>query len=324
MTRIRGPVADEYRALLQSIVRDVESLDSDMLARVAPIIARAQQETEKALREWLARHDGEERFTTQKFRNALLQLREAGDAIGRIRPELEATIRAGTNRAGILATKHIERALLHFGDIFEGTVQPVALDSAVIMSKAENLLVSHYKASLRRYDAWARERLAVELAVGKIRGETIEQLGNRLERSVPEVFTGMRRRAHLVARTEVMNGYNEIHYQGLQEANAALDVELLMRWDSAMDHRRCPRCAALDGSVVPLNGKFKAEWKELRKGKPVTFSSTHQRPPAHPNCRCVLVPWAKEWGDLPGISKNPRPPETARVERSQWTQGPGS
>jgi hypothetical protein len=320
MTRIRGPMAEEYRSLLQSIVRDVESLDSDTLVRIAPVIARAQQETERALRAWLARQDGEERFTTQKYRNALLQLREAGDAIGRIRPELEKTIRQGTSRAGILATKHIERSLLHFGDIFEGTVQPVALDSAVIMSRADNLLVSHYRASLRRYDSWARERLALELATGKIRGESIEQLGNRLERSIPEVFTGMRRRAHLVARTEVMNGYNEIHKQGLHEAQESLDVELLMRWDSAMDHRRCPRCAALDGAVVALDGEFKAEWKELRAGKPVTFTSTHSRPPAHPNCRCVLVPWAKEWGDLPGMTKNPKPPETARVERSPWTQ----
>ena len=67
-----------------------------------------------------------------------------------------------------------------------------------------------------------------------------------------------------------------------------------MRWDASFDGRRCPACADLDGRIVEISGEFKARWKTAG-GK--SRQTTVERPPLHPNCRCVLVPWMDDWPD---------------------------
>jgi len=113
------------------------------------------------------------------------------------------------------------------------------------------------KSQWRRVDNAVRE--------GYLRGETNAQVAKRVsamyKRSVPEM--------RALTRTATMSLAQEAHNQ-FWDANA--DVIVAWRWDASMDYRVCPICAPLDGVEHSKRKAFKTQ------------------PPAHPNCRCQIVP----------------------------------
>lgn len=86
----------------------------------------------------------------------------------------------------------------------------------------------------------------------------------------------LRRRAEMIARTELMRASNsgqleiwrDAQQQGLLGPNAR------KKWLVADDDRLCPACEALSGETVLLGEMF---------------SAGVEAPPLHPNCRCTLV-----------------------------------
>lgn len=83
-------------------------------------------------------------------------------------------------------------------------------------------------------------------------------------------------RASTIARTEIIAAQNEGRAQGWQQlvdAGVLDKTKLAKQWDASHEGV-CPICDALDGDVVALDGLFSV-------GVP--------RPPAHPNCRCVVL-----------------------------------
>lgn len=79
-------------------------------------------------------------------------------------------------------------------------------------------------------------------------------------------------RALRVARTEVVTGYAQGSVEGYRQSG----VVKMKRWLTARDDRVDDHCLMneSDGAIV-LNA---------------SFSSGHDAPPVHPNCRCTLVP----------------------------------
>jgi len=78
--------------------------------------------------------------------------------------------------------------------------------------------------------------------------------------------TGMERsRAALIARTETMRAYNQVNEDQFRKHDIA-SVE----WLAAIDERTCDVCGAHHGQRYPID--------------------KHPEVPAHPNCRCILVP----------------------------------
>jgi len=73
-------------------------------------------------------------------------------------------------------------------------------------------------------------------------------------------------RAKTIARTEIINAYNTAAEKRYKEAGLS-ETEIL--WSTSFDERTCDICAGYDG---------------------MTLAQTGERPPAHPNCRCALVP----------------------------------
>jgi HK97 family phage portal protein len=77
-------------------------------------------------------------------------------------------------------------------------------------------------------------------------------------------------RALRIARTEVVAGYAEGSLEGYRQSG----IVRMKRWLSASDPDSLCALNIQDGAI-PLNA---------------SFSSGHSAPPAHPNCRCTLVP----------------------------------
>lgn len=296
-------------SMLRGLVSHVEYLPGPTLRRLAPLLGQAQGELEKDLRSWLAGLDGSERFTTQRYRQLLLQIRRSLETIRRITPEMVEGLRIGSNTAGILATQHLEQEVIRMSSLFTGSINMVSLDTAAILADSENLLLHRIKRSAARYTGDIPKEISRELAVGRLRGETLDELARRLERNIPHIFSKARRKAALVARTETMHAYNAHHKAGLEELLEEDDGYRMM-WDSTLDYRRCPQCASLDNAVIQIGDKrFKAEWNSGRPKARRKHKTTHRHPPAHPNCRCILVPWHVDWKKLPPRKENPPAPQ---------------
>ena len=82
-------------------------------------------------------------------------------------------------------------------------------------------------------------------------------------------------RATAIARTETTRAYSLGSLAAFEVSGQIDRVE----WLTAQDEKTCPICEPLDGRVVALGNPFDGG---------VYF------PPAHPNCRCALLPVLKE------------------------------
>lgn len=296
-----NPISD----VLWWVNSEVDKLSGIGLTRVREILDQAQIELKRDLQmaRWLGTDD---RYTAQIHRNALMQISGAIDHLNtQAKPELADTMRASGHAAGTLATSHLAHEVAAFSSIFEGTVRPIALEAASTIAKGNRLLWPRFKNSAARYVGQVRDDIRRQLAIGLIRGETVDQMTNRLARlggpkglvylkgraGDPEgraeiitegLFKRYRYWAERLVRTETVNAYNEVALIGMDELEKD-DPGYFKRWDAAVDGRLCILCRYYDDLVVPLHQNF-----------PLGFP----KPPRHPNCRCACVIWRKEWDEV--------------------------
>lgn len=130
--------------------------------------------------------------------------------------------------------------------------------------------------------AWLRENALsqAKLVVGTLKDEmririttgVKDGLGvNDITNNLAEFFDEQSEwRALRIARTEVIGGYAEGSLEGYRQSG----IVSMKRWLSASAPD--PLCGLnVQDGAIPLNA---------------SFSSGHSAPPAHPNCRCTLVP----------------------------------
>lgn len=115
------------------------------------------------------------------------------------------------------------------------------------------------------------KRLAATVRLGIAQGSTTEEIA----RAIAEAFDVSRGRARTLVRTAVTAAGTQAR-QKLLDANKSIIKGV--RWVSTLDGRTSAVCRARDGEVYPVD-----------KGP---------RPPAHPNCRSVVVPILKSWREL--------------------------
>lgn len=106
-----------------------------------------------------------------------------------------------------------------------------------------------------------------------------------LSRALDKASFLRRRRAERIARTEIAYAYNNGAFEAMKSLDEDPDVlfpgEIWVKeWSANLGPRTCPWCAELDGQIVGLVETFPAVTRRI----PNTFV-----PPAHPNCRCVIL-----------------------------------
>jgi len=144
------------------------------------------------------------------------------------------------------------------------------------------------KSQWRRVDNAVRE--------GYLRGETNAQVAKRVSAMYKRSVSEMR----ALTRTATMSLAQEAHNQ-FWDANA--DVIVAWRWDASMDYRVCPICAPLDGVEHSKRKAFKTQ------------------PPAHPNCRCHIVPVTELMREVEGEDEGERSIQELVKDKPQ--EGPG-
>ncbi len=99
-------------------------------------------------------------------------------------------------------------------------------------------------------------------------------------------------RSELIARTETIRASNSAADMAYQQSGV-VDKK---QWLTADDERLCPFCAEMDGEEIDVGGNFFEKGESLTIGEgdnavSMKFDySDVNGPPAHPNCRCTLVP----------------------------------
>lgn len=297
------------------IAADVARLEDKTIDAVLPALLEAREELRAGLAEWLGKVDGDKTFAAQDLRRGLASIDAALEAIGQMRPDLQQQLGAATTAGAHLAASHIREELTRFGAKFGESIRPTQISTAAIVARAKHEIIPRIRTSSARYVQAVREDMRHQLALGLAKGETFTQMTNRLRRLggprglvalrgvkgdpgayVEDIAEGLFNRyrhwAERIVRTEVINAYNVEHVAGIEELNEDLkedgDDELYLKWDASPDKRICPLCRSLDGRVTKV-------------GKP--FMTGIDQPPAHPNCRCVVVAWHPSWGGIEGEHK---------------------
>jgi len=116
-------------------------------------------------------------------------------------------------------------------------------------------------------------RLLARKLVGTINGTGIGDLGltDTLGRFIPA-----RRRAEILARTEVIRAHHQATVQEYKNWRAE-NVYVVAEFLTAGDDRVCDRCAAI-----------------AAQGKTYTLEEIQNMIPVHPQCRCIALPVQKK------------------------------
>lgn len=327
----------EVRALIAQQADLIDALDKGAMRALLPAMVDARNEMAQGLAAWLrTAPDGNERYTAQRHRKALLILQTAIDRAVALGHDVQDTLVENGKAATRLSVRNLTEQVARFGEVFGETVTPIDLDTAAMLAKGDRLRYRHYKNSAARYAGQVGEDIRHQLAVGVASNETFAQLKARLVKLggpsglvytrgkkgddgavAEQIAEGLFRRhrywAERLVRTELIEAYNQGHSDSIDLLNDSRDAdttdEYLKRWDSSLDKRICPICRGLDRTVARVGGKFRGGY---------------DHPPAHPNCRCVLVAWHADWGDIAGEvpphrvapkKLPPRPPAPPKPKR---------
>lgn len=294
-----NPITD----YLWHINSQVGKMSTASLGKIEEVLDAAEKELTHDLAKWMAQHKGDARFTPQMYRNALVQIRGTLDHLRNHTDNgMASALRYGGAAAAKLATSHLISEVKTFSGMFEHSVRPIAFEAASVIADGQKTLWPRFKNSAHRYAGQVGEDIRKQLAIGLVRGETLDQLTNRLARlGGPKGYVYLRGRpgspgargeiiaeglfrryrywAERLAVTETVNAYNETALIGMDELEEH-DPGYFRRWDAAVDGRTCPYCRQYDDLVVPLDK---------------SFPGGIDHPPLHPRCRCAVVVWRKEW-----------------------------
>lgn len=296
-----NPVTD----LLEHINYEVGQLGTVGLTRLSAVLDAAELELTQALNTWQVLGKGDARFTPQVYRNALIQIRGALRHIkGPLKEGLDSSLRHGGELAAHLATEHLIAEVTTWSGMFEGSIRPIAIEPAALLAHGKKVVWKRFSNSAKRYADQVGKDIHKQLAIGVVKGETIDQLTNRLaklggpkglvytrgqagspgaraEYIAEGLFKRYRHFAERLAVTETVNAYNSMALNGMHELNQE-DPGYFKRWDAALDRRTCEQCARYDDLIAPLDKDFKGGFSH---------------PPLHPRCRCAVVVWRKEWNE---------------------------
>jgi SPP1 gp7 family putative phage head morphogenesis protein len=312
-TTVTARARRDVRALLQQVSDDIDALPRETLRELVGPLREAQKELEQDLARWLKQApDGAQRFTAHQYRGFLRQIREAQKAIKALDPSLVSALKSGNVKAAGLSSQWLTKEIARLSQVF-GEVRNIDFPLVTRVLDKNSWLIPRFERSAARYTAQAQDALRRQFAIGVTRGETFDQLTERIMRldkrprsfrglaggkekvvdhMASGIFRGNVANAQRLVRTEMMNAYNAHHAASFEEASKEIGEPLKKRWDASADSRRCVMCREVDGEVVEQDEVF-------------SFGGMH--PPRHPNCRCVVIPWMSHWPEITPLPQQPDP-----------------
>jgi SPP1 gp7 family putative phage head morphogenesis protein len=217
-------------------------------------------------------------WTTARLQAILDEVRDTlSDTYERARllVEEEATAFA-TFEAGRVKGNLEQYVGVHFSitSVTAAKLAAIVSDTPIAVGPEGKLLLEEIFASLA---ASKEKTIRQAIRMGMVEGEPIRNITNRLF-SEDGLLVKDARGAEAMVRTVVNHTSNETA-QAVYESNT--DVVKGVMWVSVLDNRTTIICQSRDGKIYPVN--------------------SGPRPPAHVNCRSIVVPILKSWEEM-GIS----------------------
>lgn len=295
------PLSHAVQNLFSRVASDVAELGNDAISRMYPALLQAESELEAVLKAMVAK-DPSETFTRDVVRRQLAQLKGVRLAFRKSAGAMAIALEQSHGVARGMSLNHLKKEMAaqlgsgEFASIVESQVNLFAAHAATSQASSR---VPRYSKSVARYPGQVWADINKNIQVSILKGDTVFQATNRMMGSkafakavakdgvvaAPGISRKYRYWAERLVRTETQAAYNQVHVDnihGLHTELKELGVDLMKRWDASMDRRVCLDCAALHGVIVPVGGRF---------------PGGYDAPPAHPNCRCVLVTY------VPGLDK---------------------
>lgn len=292
---------DWWRATKATLQLSADDPEAEQAARMA-IERRASREMSRSLEEWLTEaldglSDAEVQSLAYRLRNN------------------QATFRDVLQRALVQSSDlGVSVALEQFDNVGYG------FDYTLVNAGARNWA--------RRYtdDLLAQLNTTNDKIVGEAVARWIDngEPLSALEMDLRPYFG--RQRAQMIASTEVTRAYAEANRIAYEQSGVVETLE----WRTANDERVCPICGPLGGIAAENVG---TEQPKLGGGGNARTSVRNPQfqhpngmvyglPPAHPRCRCWIVPVVAEVGEATGAVVQPPEwaPSMSRQTAEQWVQ----
>lgn len=272
---------EEYRDAALRHQIGLRRYSSGLVKRVAKLLAEADRDMSELLRVRLARFEGRDvDFTSERWQLLLSDIREARKIALQqykdlLREELTAlgSIEAEAEMRILTAAVPIE---ISFASVAADQLRAIATSRPF-----QGRLLNEWFSTLELND---RNRLRAALQLGMAQGESIDSLVRRVIGTSKNKYTDgilsiSRREAVAITRTAV-NHVSNTARNYVWEANE--DIIQCRVWTSTLDGRTSAICRARDGCGAPVGDN------DLPKGmKPL--NPINAKPPAHFNCRSVMV-----------------------------------
>lgn len=299
-----------YSQILKQNARKIANLGEPELKNILAVLKEARNDTASGLRTWLKKVPEEERddkYTIHKHRALLGELDDAIATIGKkLGPAMRRDLKIESGSAVNIATGELRKIVGAGQKKFQDSVEPIRIDVVKIVLRTNKMLIHRHQVSAQRYAGDIGRLVQHQLAVGLVKGESVDQMVRRLtgklekhydrmsdeekaEAAGDKVFKMARYQAERLVRTEIIHAMNVGHVEQLKEIEEERqdrtdgdendDDRWQKKWDASAD--ACEICDELDGEIVDVDDDF---------------SSGDPGPPAHPNCRCTVVPWRADWG----------------------------
>lgn len=258
----------------------IRNFSSGESRRIVELLEKADRELTVKLRERLIALGGVTDFTSERFRLLLQDMR---------------VLRIVTMRQlrGELTPNLLELATMEVGfetRMLQSSI-PIEIDFATVSARQLREIVFRRPFQGRLLRGWYmglaqtdRANLVQAIQLGLAQGESVQQIVRRVSGTRANNFTDgalaiTRRNAEAVTRTAINHVSNAAREAVWQENQ---DIIVGLRWTATLDGRTSGICRGRDGKVATIGVKpvppgFKA------------LVPNGARPPAHINCRSVMV-----------------------------------
>lgn len=276
-------MADANQELFDAALRHQVALrrySNTTVRRIKRLLEEADRDLAATLRQRLARVMDSGPDTTARLEELLKEVRAMREAVmAQLRDEAKgelldlSRLEADWEHAIMAASIPIEMNL---------ATAPLGRLNAVVTSRPfQGRFLREWFDNLQRTE---QEGIKQALRLGITNGETLDQIvrrviGTKAAQYTDGVVTTTRRNAEAIMRTAITHVSNAARGE-VWDANG--DIIYALRWTSTLDGRTSAVCRARDGDLVMMGDNRPPPGADLLKPKDA-------RPPAHINCRSVMV-----------------------------------
>lgn len=255
---------------------------SGVLRKIAALLQKADRDLVAQIRARLATfpEGGRIDYTSERWKALLTDIRDARTAA------LQQVKDLARGDLGQLSVDEADREIKTLTaaipiEVRFASVAASQLRAIVTKQPVQGHLLKDWFTGLERAD---RSRITQALQLGMTQGQTTDQIvarivGTRANDYADGVMSITRRDATTIVRTSV-NAISNAARQDVWDANS--DVIQCMIWHATLDGRTTPICRARDGQGSPIGDN------DLPDGV-VPLSPPGAMPPAHVNCRSIMV-----------------------------------